>query len=106
MTAAACSFQETGDELEIHTYDRFTKLEIEKSSLEEIGGYSNVQAGDCVVAFSRRDIYAIKSVIEAETGLRVCVVYGALPPEMRRIQVRCFGCPSARGCKMLWLLLG
>ena len=76
-----------GDELEVNTYDRFTKLEIEKSALEEVGGYSKVQAGDCVVAFSRKDIFAIKSVIEAETGLRVCVVYGALPPEMRRIQV-------------------
>ncbi len=28
--------------------------------------------------------------IEAETGQKVCVVYGALPPEMRRIQARLF----------------
>lgn len=29
-----------------------------------MGGYGEVQAGDCIVAFSRRDIYAIKQYIE------------------------------------------
>ena len=55
-----------------------------------MGGYSAVQAGDCVVAFSRRDIYAIKQFIEQETKHRACVVYGALPPETRRQQAKLF----------------
>ena len=55
-----------------------------------VGGYSAVQAGDCVVAFSRRDIYAIKQFIEQETKHRACVVYGALPPETRRQQAKLF----------------
>lgn len=29
-----------------------------------MGGYSEVQPGDCIVAFSRRDIYSIKQYIE------------------------------------------
>ncbi len=29
-----------------------------------MGGYSAVQPGDCIVAFSRRDIYSIKQYIE------------------------------------------
>lgn len=30
--------------------------------------YGKVQAGDCIVAFSKADIYAIKKDIEAKTG--------------------------------------
>ena len=29
-------------------------------------------------------------VVEKETGLATCVIYGALPPEMRRLQARLF----------------
>ena len=29
-------------------------------------------------------------MVEAETGLATCVIYGALPPEMRRLQARLF----------------
>lgn len=32
------------------------------------GGYGDVQAGDCVVAFSRRDIFDIKQYIEQVRG--------------------------------------
>ena len=38
------------------------------------GGYKDVQPGDCVVAFSRNDIYDIKATIESATGRR----YGPL----------------------------
>lgn len=68
------------------------------------GGYGGVQPGDCVVAFSRKDIYTIKQYIEQETKHRACVVYGALPPETRRQQAKLFnepGGPSGfreRGC--------
>jgi len=48
---------------------------------------TSLQAGDCVVAFSRRDIFDIKTEIERLTTMRCCVVYGALPPETRRMQV-------------------
>lgn len=64
------------------------RLQVESSGL--VGGYSAVQPGDCIVAFSRRDIYAIKQLIEQETSHRACVVYGALPPETRRQQARLF----------------
>lgn len=33
-------------------------------------GYQEVRPGDCIVAFSRRDIYDIKHTIEALTGKR------------------------------------
>lgn len=72
--------------MQVRTYDRFTDLNVETGGLPN--GYKDVQAGDCVVAFSRRDIYAIKQIIEQETEHRACVVYGALPPETRRTQVQ------------------
>ena len=62
--------------------------QVEEGQLPD--GYSGVQPGDCVVAFSRKDIYAIKQLIERETQHRACVVYGALPPETRRQQARLF----------------
>lgn len=33
-----------------------------------MGGYQSVQPGDCIVAFSRRDIYDIKQLIEQVGG--------------------------------------
>ena len=53
---------------QVHSYERFTPLSIETEGLER--GYLDVQPGDCVVAFSRRDIYDIKQLIEAGTGQR------------------------------------
>ncbi|KAK9817863.1 hypothetical protein WJX72_003314 [[Myrmecia] bisecta] len=81
-----------GEELTVQSYDRFTPLAIEERYLRR--GYASVQPGDCVVAFSRRDIFDIKQIIEQSTGYRVCVVYGALPPEMRRNQARLFNAPD------------
>ena len=54
--------------LQVHEYSRFTPLVVESGGLER--GYLDVQPGDCVVAFSRKDIYDIKQLIEAGTGQR------------------------------------
>lgn len=53
---------------QVHEYSRFTPLVVESGGLER--GYLDVQPGDCVVAFSRKDIYDIKQLIEAGTGQR------------------------------------
>ncbi|PSC71656.1 ATP-dependent RNA helicase mitochondrial [Micractinium conductrix] len=85
--------EEMGEVFELNTYDRFTKLTVEEGGLEG-GSYAAVQPGDCIVAFSRRDIYDIKQIIEQETKHGACVVYGALPPETRRQQARLFNEPD------------
>lgn len=54
------------------------------------GDYTNVRKGDCIVAFSRADIFSIKSQIEKLTSLRCAVIYGKLPPEVRSSQARLF----------------
>eukprot|EP00899_Mesostigma_viride_P003616 jgi/Mesvir1/13255/Mv12234-RA.1 len=85
--AATC-----GDTFQLRTYKRFSPLMLARRSLG--GDFSLIRPGDCVVAFSRRDIFAIKKEVEAATGIRSCVVYGALPPEVRREQANLFNAPG------------
>lgn len=59
------------------------------------GDFANVEAGDCIVAFSRKDIFDVKREVELATKHRCCVVYGALPPETRRQQAKLFNDPDS-----------
>ncbi|KAF7129776.1 hypothetical protein RHSIM_Rhsim10G0180200 [Rhododendron simsii] len=79
---------ETGDELCENHYERFKPLVVEAKTL--LGDLRNVRSGDCVVAFSRREIFEVKLAIEKQTNHRCCVIYGALPPETRRQQATLF----------------
>lgn len=88
-----------GDEFEIRTYKRFSELNIAPTSLasqpNQLNTYKHVQAGDCVVAFSRSDIFAIKREIESNTEHKCCVIYGSLPPSTRSEQARRFNDPNS-----------
>ncbi|WFD20219.1 RNA helicase [Malassezia caprae] len=77
-----------GDELHVHEYERLTPLRVAPQSLR--GDLSRVERGDCVVAFSRSGIFALKEMIEAKTGLHCAVAYGALPPETKSEQAKLF----------------
>ncbi|CAM4007331.1 helicase-related protein [Roseateles saccharophilus] len=50
---------------------------------------THLQAGDAVVAFSRRDVLMLRDQI-AQDGHSVSVIYGALPPEVRRREAERF----------------
>ena len=54
-----------GDELEVCTYDRITPLHISTSGLES---YKNVEAGDCIVAFTVKDLFAIKRKLKLKVS--------------------------------------
>nr|CCA20210.1 ATPdependent RNA helicase SUPV3L1 putative [Albugo laibachii Nc14] len=82
----------TGDDFELKSYKRRSSLEIETSHVSSL---SQIQAGDCVVAFSRREIYQIKRDIERTTGMKCCIVYGLLPPQTRSQQARLFNDPNS-----------
>ena len=88
-----------GDDFEVHKYERFSKLDVAKNSLAQdptkVGAYEHVQPGDCVVAFSRNDIFAIKREIETYTKYKCCVIYGKLPPQTRADQARRFNDPDS-----------
>ncbi|XP_057808849.1 DExH-box ATP-dependent RNA helicase DExH18, mitochondrial-like [Salvia miltiorrhiza] len=79
---------DTGDELVEQRYERFKPLVVEAKTLE--GDLKNVRSGDCIVAFSRKEIFEVKLAIEKYTKHRCCVIYGALPPETRRHQASLF----------------
>lgn len=63
--------RQMGETLEVKQYERFTPLLIDDYGLPE--GYEGVQAGDCIVAFSRREIFDIKKVRD------LCVGWTQLP---------------------------
>ncbi|KAF9123408.1 RNA helicase [Mortierella sp. 14UC] len=83
----------TNEEVEVHRYDRLSKMEVMDDSL--YGRLDKIQKGDCVVTFSRRNIFLLKKAIEASTGLRCAVAYGSLPPESRSTQAKLFNDPNS-----------
>ncbi|KAE8354392.1 P-loop containing nucleoside triphosphate hydrolase protein [Aspergillus coremiiformis] len=82
----------TGDKLEIHRYERLNPLKVMDHSLR--GNLKNLEKGDCLVAFSRIGIHALKADIEKVTGKRAAIVYGGLPAEIRTQQASLFNDPN------------
>ncbi|GAA5949692.1 hypothetical protein JCM3765_002757 [Sporobolomyces pararoseus] len=80
--------RELGDELTIKTYSRLSPLTVSDHSLQ--GDLNKIRKGDCLVTFSRSNIFMFKRQIESKTGLKVAVAYGGLPPEVREEQARAF----------------
>lgn len=62
--------------LQVHTYQRLTPFSILDHAVESL---DNLRPGDCIVCFSKNDIYSISRQIEAK-GLECAVIYGSLPP--------------------------
>ena len=77
---------ECDDTYEIHKYVRDTKLIFEK---KKFVFPENVQEGDALIAFSKKMVLNIASFL-ADEGIKVSVIYGALPPETRKKQIRLF----------------
>jgi len=85
--------KDTGDELIVNRYERLTPLVVQEESLR--GNLSRIQKGDCLVTFSRQNIFALKKRVEKETGLLCAVAYGKLPPEIRSEQAALFNDPNS-----------
>jgi len=69
--------QETGDSLEVNHFKRLSPLFVSNVALA--GDLKRVQPGDCVVTFSRRQIFDLKERIERSTNKKCAVIYGSLP---------------------------
>lgn len=63
------------------------------------GSLDNILPGDCIVCFSKNDIYSVSRGIEA-TGKEVAVIYGGLPPGTKLAQAEKFNDPE-NSCKIL-----
>ncbi|XP_044730588.1 ATP-dependent RNA helicase SUV3 homolog, mitochondrial, partial [Chrysoperla carnea] len=86
----------TGEDVEVRKYKRLTELTIENHAL---GSLDKVLPGDCIVCFSKNDIYSVSREIEAR-GKEVAVIYGGLPPGTKLAQANKFNDVN-NSCKIL-----
>ena len=74
----------TGDTLEVVEHQRRSVL----SAIEPVH-ISGVQKGDAIVAFSRRELFALRETLVSR-GYDVAMLYGGLSPEVRRTEAARF----------------
>ncbi|XP_034536108.1 ATP-dependent RNA helicase SUPV3L1, mitochondrial [Notolabrus celidotus] len=86
----------TGEEVEVRTYQRLTPFSVLDHAVESL---DNLRPGDCIVCFSKNDIYSISRQIEAR-GQECAVIYGSLPPGTKLSQAKKFNDPDDP-CKIL-----
>lgn len=53
----------------------------------ECKGYEDLKSDDAIICFSRKSVLSTAALLE-KNGFRASVIYGALPPEARRSEVR------------------
>ncbi|EFN71602.1 ATP-dependent RNA helicase SUV3-like protein, mitochondrial [Camponotus floridanus] len=85
-----------GENVEVRRYKRLTNLEIEN---EALGSLINIKPGDCIVCFSKNDIFTVSRSLESR-GTEVAVIYGSLPPGTKLAQAAKFNDPK-NSCKVL-----
>lgn len=74
-----------GDEYEYREYTRNTPLEVINNKIK----LGDILPGDALIAFSRKDVLALSRHF-AMKGIKNSVIYGDLPPEVRRLQYSAF----------------
>ncbi|MBF0358422.1 MAG: hypothetical protein HQL70_07415 [Magnetococcales bacterium] len=82
----------TGDPFDVVELSRLSPLKLMNSPTK---GFKDLEHGTAIVAFSRSGVLALKGEMERQTGERVAVLYGALPPEVRRFQAAMFASGEA-----------
>ena len=75
-----------GDEYTIVRHHRKTPLEVEKAGFQFP---ASVRKGDALIVFSKARVHAVAAELKRQ-GWRVSLIYGALPPDVRRDQAERF----------------
>ena len=78
--------QDCGDEYTIVRHERMTPLEMEKDGFQFPG---SVRPGDALIVFSKARVLAVAAELRT-LGYRVSLIFGALPPDVRRDQAERF----------------
>ena len=73
---------ECGDELTVVRHERMTPLEVETVGFQFP---NSVQPGDALIVFSKARVHAVAAELKTR-GYKVSLIYGALPPDVRRNQ--------------------
>ena len=74
--------EDCGDELTIIRHERMTPLEVEKEGFQFP---ASVRTGDALIVFSKARVHAVAAELKTR-GYKVSLIYGALPPDVRRNQ--------------------
>lgn len=83
----------TGDELVIKRYERLSPLYPAKRHLTNI--LNELETGDCIVFFSKKELIKAKEEIEFNTGHKCAIIYGSLPAATRAQQALAFNDPNS-----------
>ncbi len=78
--------RECGDALTVVRHERMTPLAVEKEGFQFP---ASVRAGDALIVFSKARVHAVAAELKRK-GWRVSLIYGALPPDVRRDQAERF----------------
>ncbi len=78
--------QLTGDTYEVNHYERMTALALEEKPMTFP---DDAMDGDAFIVFSKRAVLDVAARLEA-VGVSCSVIYGSLPPEIRRRQMEMF----------------
>ncbi len=74
--------EDCGDELTVVHHERMTPLEVEKDGFQFP---NSVRPGDALIVFSKARVHAVAAELRSR-GYKVSLIYGALPPDVRRNQ--------------------
>ena len=74
--------RDCGDELTVIRHERMTPLEVEKEGFQFP---ASVRPGDALIVFSKARVHAVAAELKSK-GYKVSLIYGALPPDVRRNQ--------------------
>ncbi len=77
---------ECHDEFSIMRHERMTPLQVEPNGFQFPSG---VREGDALIVFSKARVHAVAAELKA-AGWKVSLIYGALPPDVRRDQAEKF----------------
>ena len=77
--------EDCGDEYEIKEYTRNTPLEVQYKNFN----YKDAEEGDALIVFSKKRVLEIAKQY-ADNGIKTSIIYGALPPEVRKMQYNQF----------------
>ena len=78
--------RDCGDELSVVRHERMTPLLVQN---EGFRFPESVRPGDALIVFSKARVHAVAAELR-QRGFRVSLIYGALPPDVRRNQARAF----------------
>lgn len=72
-----------GAQYSVQYHERLAPLSYSGS----INGYDDLREGDALICFSRKSVLSTAALLE-KNGFKASVIYGALPPESRRNEVK------------------